>query len=361
VSDRERPSVFIAHSSEDKSGPAFFDKMFAAAGVRAYWYPYPSGRTYPHYIGICRAIKEAESLFVVLSKPMELKPHTRSWVSFEVGVAIGLGKNVWVFEPPHVQVEIPVPAATGYLQRPETTTTLRTFVFGDLVKSAGTTFPPPSGSVWFYAVCGNTECREEFLAYVLDPTTARCPACRQPSTIRPLTPAEAEVRLNDPHHPASSKFRGSAPGTLIQSPKVREHESRHASVDEPSVLTHNPADADAQRAPGLSGKVLFDDTLPIEATTHAEVHDTLSKGTRIAGFASEASRQTFDFHMMDRRNYVRFCEDRGGSDTYSQRDRVALDFARTIPKDGVWYFVFDTYGKQSNRQVHFELRVLHPP
>lgn len=207
----EIPTVFMAHSSEDMEGPAFFDRLFAAAGVRAYWYPYPSGRTYPHYLGIRKAIEEAKSLFVVLSKPMEVKPQTRSWVSFEVGIAVGLGKPVWVFEGMNEVVNIPVPAAAGYLQRPASTSTLRTFVFGDLVKSAGTSFPEPSSDIWSYARCSNDDCREEFLAYVLNPKTARCPACRQPSTIVQVSAEDRRRILGGPIQPAASKLRGLAP------------------------------------------------------------------------------------------------------------------------------------------------------
>jgi hypothetical protein len=177
----------MSFSKDDKEGRTFFDSMFASAGVRAYWYPFPEGPTYPHSKGIREAIEGSESLFVVLSKSMEEKPHTRSWVSFEVGIANGLRMPVWVFERWNERVEIPIPGATGYLQRPPETNTLNLFVFGDLVKSAGRGYPSPSGGVWINARCGNQECREEFLAYVLDPNTARCPACRKPATIIPKT------------------------------------------------------------------------------------------------------------------------------------------------------------------------------
>jgi hypothetical protein len=175
----------MAHSRDDEDGRSFFDHLFAAAGVRAYWYPFPEGRTYPHWKGILKSITEAASLFVVLSKPMESKPHTRSWVSFEAGIAKGLGRPIWVFEDVRETVDIPVPGAAGYLQRPTKATTLKTEVFEELVTSAGTE-PPPfrGGEVWFKGACQNAECREEFMAYVLDPKTARCPACRRPG---PLT------------------------------------------------------------------------------------------------------------------------------------------------------------------------------
>lgn len=102
--------------------------------------------------------------------------------------------------------------------------------------------------------------------------------------------------------------------------------------------------------------VLFDDTLEVEATGHAEIHASLKKGTRVLGFAREPSNQPFDFYIMDRKNYVQFCEDRGGNEIFAETDRVALEFKKTIPRDGIWYFVFDTYGKQTNREIRLELR-----
>lgn len=104
--------------------------------------------------------------------------------------------------------------------------------------------------------------------------------------------------------------------------------------------------------------MLFDKTLEIEATGYAEVHERLRKGTVVEGIAEELSGQHFDFYVMDQRNYARFSEDRGGTDIYAQEDRVAFNFRKKIPRDGVWYFIFDTYGKQTNREVRFELRAI---
>jgi hypothetical protein len=124
----------------------------------------------------------------------------------------------------------------------------------------------------------------------------------------------------------------------------------------PGVSSRGPADKEAEPAESL----LFDDSIEVEATGHAEVHASLKRGTRLTGFAKETSGLPFDFYIMDRENYVRFCEDRGGKEIYADTDRVALDFKKTISRNGVWYFVFDTYGKQSNREIRFELRATEP-
>ncbi len=194
------PTVFMAHSKEDSAGREFFDKLFSGAGVRAYWYPYPEGPTIPHSKGIRKAIEESNALFVVLSKPMETKPHIRSWVSFEAGIAVGMDRPIWVFEKFDESVDIPVPGSFGYLQRPEMTTQLRTFPFGRIVSSAGTKYPSTEGSeVWFHAICRDSDCGERFVAYVLNSNIARCPACRRKGTISPLTRDEQTISLlNEP-------------------------------------------------------------------------------------------------------------------------------------------------------------------
>jgi hypothetical protein len=184
------PSVFMTHAKDDKSGSDFFDHPFASSNVQANWYPYTGGRTYPHIFGIRSAIEASSSLFVVLSKEMETKAHTRSWVSYEAGIAVGMNRPVWVFEPVGQRIDIPVPGAWGYLQRPPETATAMTFPFERIVKSAGTEYPMADSEVWFQGVCGRVDCRERFVAHVLDPSSARCPTCRRASTIRRQTEGE---------------------------------------------------------------------------------------------------------------------------------------------------------------------------
>lgn len=189
------PTVFMAHSGKDDLGRIFFDRLFASSGARANWYPYTEGRTYPHSVGIRKAIEAASSLFVVLSKPMEERPQTRSWVSYEAGIAVGLNRPIWVFEPVGQSIEIPVPGAWGYLQRPGMTSTFRTFPYQQIVTSAGMEFPKADSDAWFYGICGDPDCRERFVAHVLDPRSARCPACRREGAIRKQTLTEQSQSL----------------------------------------------------------------------------------------------------------------------------------------------------------------------
>lgn len=185
----------MAHSGEDKAGRAFFDRLFASSGVIANWYPYTDGRSFPHSVGIRKAIEESSSLFVVLSKEMEPKGQTRSWVSYEAGIAVGLNRPIWVFEPIGQKIELPVPGPWGYIQRPETTSTFRTFPYQLIVSSAGTQYPRADSDVWFHAICGDPECGERFVALILEPANAKCPACRKDGTIRKQDQTERRIAI----------------------------------------------------------------------------------------------------------------------------------------------------------------------
>ena len=188
--------VFLVHSSADREARPYLSAFFTKAGIQGYWYPFPEGKSYPPAPRIVRAIERSAAVFVVLSKGMEAKPWTRSWVAWEAGVARGMGRPIWVFENVREAVDVPVPSCDGYVQWRTVTTSLQTHVIGELVRGAGCVVPDmePDSDVWFEAICGNPECRDEFKALLLDPKTARCPACRQ-LTVSKRTLAELQARV----------------------------------------------------------------------------------------------------------------------------------------------------------------------
>lgn len=106
--------------------------------------------------------------------------------------------------------------------------------------------------------------------------------------------------------------------------------------------------------------VLYDGVLEIEAPGHGAAHLDLSKGARVKGFARETTGRPFDFYVMDRPNYVEFCENRGGTQILELYDRTTLEFKRTIPRTGTWYFVADAFDKQNDREVELEIRTTDP-
>lgn len=177
----------------------------------------------------------------------------------------------------------------------------------------------------------------------------------EPPTNALSTPSAVHVHLWNP--PPAPRITVSA-SEQLPSPRPDPNASDADSV---KFLTRPPGIPTAPRKrtpPRPKEVVLFDDNLEIEATGFAEVHERLRKGTMVDGMVEEVSGQPLDFYIMDQRNYARFSEDRSGTDIYAQEDRVAFNFRKKIPRDGVWYFVFDTYGKQSDREVRFELRAI---
>lgn len=132
----------MSHSKDDEVGRTFFDKLFSSSVHHAYWYSW-EGPKPPHANSIREAIDKSASVFVILSKQMD-QPHTRSWVSYEVGIACGLNKRVWVFEPENIApdfIDVPVPFLTGYIQYPLKLNKKRTFPYNNLVESAGIAIP----------------------------------------------------------------------------------------------------------------------------------------------------------------------------------------------------------------------------
>jgi hypothetical protein len=146
----DQPStVFMTHAEDDEPGRVYFDRLFGSSRIRANWCPYTEGRTYPHLHGIRRAIESSSSLFVVLSRALESNGHTRYWISFEAGIAVGMNRPVWVFEPASEEIDVPVPGAWDYLYRRALTETVKTFQFERIVKSAGTEYPIADSDEWF--------------------------------------------------------------------------------------------------------------------------------------------------------------------------------------------------------------------
>jgi hypothetical protein len=104
--------------------------------------------------------------------------------------------------------------------------------------------------------------------------------------------------------------------------------------------------------------ILIDEVLVVGATEFAEVHRDVEGGATVKIFAREEDGQTFDFYMIDRRNFARFCRDRGGRELVSRLDEPVIDLEKRVPTTGTWYFVIDTYGKQNDRRVQLEVRYI---
>ncbi len=68
-----------------------------------------------------RIHNESEAVIVLLGRNLENPPsptpnYTHNWVNFEVGVAAGCHKPVWVLEDYEQSIKFPIPYVTDYVQ-----------------------------------------------------------------------------------------------------------------------------------------------------------------------------------------------------------------------------------------------------
>lgn len=111
--------VFVSHSKDDLEGQHFIQSVFdlEESRFRPVFYTI-IGVKPPHAQSLRDHIRSSKALFVLLSKEMET-PWTRSWVGFEVGIAMQQGIPIVGVEPEHlIPVRVPVPGVTHYTIRP---------------------------------------------------------------------------------------------------------------------------------------------------------------------------------------------------------------------------------------------------
>jgi len=180
--------VFITHSSQDRDGKAFFDKLFASSTHKAFWYSW-EGPEPPHSKKLLNAIRNSASLFVILSSPME-EYHTISWVGYEVGIAAEQNKPIWVFEYFKDNVKVPVPYVSGYVQYPGSLETKKVFPYNTIVEYAGRIGgwtgmpikdPENSENGLIEITCGHPQCLASYYTYTEH--SFFCPVCRNALTI----------------------------------------------------------------------------------------------------------------------------------------------------------------------------------
>lgn len=112
------PRVFVSHSSRDREGRLFVHDLFDGSRFRPDFYPVRNDGP-PHARPIAGRIASSASLFLLLSKDLASRTHTRAWVGFEVGIATAHDIPVVVVEPDGQQIDLPIPGATHYIRRPK--------------------------------------------------------------------------------------------------------------------------------------------------------------------------------------------------------------------------------------------------
>ncbi len=120
------PSIFISHSKHDKDLVDFFAKIFSRLKLAGNLMELEDmGGKYAG-VRIADIIRSnyqenTRAVIVLLGKNLESPPsdtpqYTHNWVNFEVGVAAGCNKPVWVFEEMNKPIEFPIPYVTDYCQ-----------------------------------------------------------------------------------------------------------------------------------------------------------------------------------------------------------------------------------------------------
>lgn len=113
------------------------------------------------------------SLVVLLGENIESAPgdpvYTHNWVNFEVGVAAGYGKPVWVFEEYGHNIHFPIPYVTDYCRYELDNNEFLRYI-GDILIG----MQPTSRIRCLF-------CHAEYNYWNSEPIE-HCPVCRQPST-----------------------------------------------------------------------------------------------------------------------------------------------------------------------------------
>jgi hypothetical protein len=177
------PSIFFSHSKGDTQIVDYFSNIFTHIGLHGLFYEW---QVQPdNYAGqritniICHPSTVA--VFVLLGKNLERPPmgspqYTHNWISFEVGVASGAGKPIWVFEEFGTSVQYPVPFVTDYAQYTLKDVNHLQFygsIFQDRFIYPTYRIPPQR-----IMLCPYTDCNAVYHCWSVAPSF-NCPVCRR--------------------------------------------------------------------------------------------------------------------------------------------------------------------------------------
>jgi hypothetical protein len=110
--------------------------------------------------------------------------------------------------------------------------------------------------------------------------------------------------------------------------------------------------------PTKTWEIIYDDKISIEATRYEEIPFNLNKGDKIKGIAREIDEDPFTLYVMKESDFDKFISKVDHTPFKEYEDVSSQSFKFTIPKTDCWYFVFDTYGKQKDREINVTIRKL---
>jgi hypothetical protein len=201
-------TVFVSHYRKDMEGQLFLSHVFNQEGSRFVPRFYSEEKPQPpHAAAIIKRIEQSSVLVVLLSPELAEKPHTRSWVGFEVGVAAHRGIPVFVIEPAaSAPIDFPVPGTTHYALRPATAQSISGTFWSSIARTSfepkGPEYSDSPGVSWgtknlagLYGLtpgttsvggtfsevrCQNDPCKASyFVEYGMTSKPFYCPVCRK--------------------------------------------------------------------------------------------------------------------------------------------------------------------------------------
>ena len=170
--------VFLSHSRADTEMRDYFLKVFGLAGVQArvvefeYFPP-------PPWQYIKNEMASSDALFLLIGpNVIDRGVYTQNWISFEIGLACQLRKEIWVFEQISIPVRFPVPYLDKYvLYDPGNRDHLdyiRSIIETYKVRPHFREFP----SEYALVTCPNEKCKISF-HLCTEIHEFECPSCRQ--------------------------------------------------------------------------------------------------------------------------------------------------------------------------------------
>ena len=107
----------MSHSQKDTKIREFFGCIFATTHVKAFFKEIEGFDSKKHSDEIRRNIKNSNAVFVLLGKNVQKYRFTNDWVIWETGIAKGLNKDIWVFEPSNLfrTLKVVIPEVTHYV------------------------------------------------------------------------------------------------------------------------------------------------------------------------------------------------------------------------------------------------------
>jgi hypothetical protein len=177
--------IFLSHSKHDREILNFFMASFGLVdGIVPQVIEFEELQA-PPWAYIRDEMMKSKAIFILLGENVvKTNIHTQNWISFEVGLACALNKEVWVFEQINVDVHFPIPYLHYYFQYdPSNDNTMKKIreiikIYSDIPE--GEQFSTDG----IILTCPADSCRVEFRIPLFEgrlvlPSIISCPACRR--------------------------------------------------------------------------------------------------------------------------------------------------------------------------------------